>query len=202
MSAVQSHFIKACKSLTEYRHHQPLLSIMILLTELRKHPQSPAAPSFREVIDIIFALCGPSWGLVAVVGDVVRQRPLTEGGSESWDLLWRFRSRAWRAAGLDPQELWTREQALESLYKSYDEAQQEFLPGPPLHAPEGNEGFDFSAATLAETSQTLGTGLVDPNTPMPNVDMSFWDQASVQRANTLYSGLFSQDAGLASHLKR
>jgi hypothetical protein len=56
---------------------------MTLLTELRKNPRSPASSSFREVIDIIFALCGPDGGIAAVVGDVMRPRPLTEGGSES-----------------------------------------------------------------------------------------------------------------------
>lgn len=151
---------------------------MTLLTELRKNPRSPSSSSFREVIDIIFALCGPSGGLVAVVGDVARPRPLTEGGSESWDLLWRFRSRAWRAAGLDPHVLWTREQALESLYKSYGEWQQEYLRDSAMHVPEHAENFDVGEPTPAGTSYALGTGLVDPNTsmPMPNVDMSFWDQ--------------------------
>jgi hypothetical protein len=155
---------------------------MTLLTELRKNPRSTASPSYREVIDIVFALLGPGGGLVAVVRDVMRQRPLTEGGSESWDLLWRFRSRAWRAAGLDPHVLWTREQALENLYKAYDDEQQQYGQGSQMHAPERAASFDFdayNAATPAEaSSHTMGTGLVDPNTPlpMPNVDMSFWDQ--------------------------
>jgi hypothetical protein len=152
---------------------------MTLLTDLRRNPRSPGSSSFREVIDIIFALCGPSGGLVAVVGDVMRPRPLTEGGSESWDLLWRFRSRAWRAAGLDPHVLWTREQALESLYKAYDEAQQEpHVQDADMPVPGLAQSSGFSESTPAGTSHTLGTGLLDLNTPvpMPNVDMSFWDQ--------------------------
>jgi hypothetical protein len=98
------------------------------------------------------------------------------------DLLWRFRSRAWRAAGLDPHVLWTREQALESLYKAYDEAQQEYLQQAEMNFPERPGSFYFGEPTPAATSQTLGTGLVDPNTPvpMPNVDMSFWDQMIVE----------------------
>lgn len=123
----------------------------------------------------------------------MRQRPLTEGGSESWDLLWRVRSRAWRAAGLDPHVLWTREQALESLYKSYDEAQQEHAPDFQSHVPESCEMFDFSATPPAGTSQGASTaGLVDPNTPapMPNIDVSFWDQVSIREANFVFRGRF------------
>ena len=47
-----------------------------------------------------------------------------------------------------------------------------------MHVPEHAENFDVGEPTPAGTSYALGTGLVDPNTsmPMPNVDMSFWDQ--------------------------
>lgn len=125
----------------------------------------------------------------------MRQRPLTEGGSESWELLWRFRSRAWRAAGLDPHVLWTREQALENLYKAYDEAQQEHASDFQIPGPECGEIFDFSAATPAVTSQAPGTtGLVDPNAPvpMPNVDTSFWDQVGIREAHLSFPRLFHE----------
>ena len=170
---LQSHF-----SDTMGRIYQPLLALMTLLTELRRNPRSPASASFREVIDIIFALCGPGGGLVAVVNDVMRSRPLNEGGSESWDLLWKFRSRAWRAAGLDPHVLWTREQALETIYKDYDQSQLDHLrPSPPFttQVPERIESIDHIAVTPGAMSPHLGSGPLNPM-PMANVDQSFWDQ--------------------------
>jgi hypothetical protein len=75
--------------------------------------------------------------------------------------------------------LWTREQALESLYKAYDEAQQEpHVQDADMPVPGLAQSSGFSESTPAGTSHTLGTGLLDLNTPvpMPNVDMSFWDQ--------------------------
>ena len=68
----------------------------------------------RQAIDIAFALCGPNGGIVAGGGASNRlmKRPLTEGGQEVWDYFRRLRAKAWQKAGLDPDIVWTREQAI------------------------------------------------------------------------------------------
>ena len=86
-------------------NHQPLHAIMVLLTEVDKFPFSPEAESCRFVIDEAFALCGPEGGMTGTRGRAGPSRPLSEGGKESWDLMNRLRTRAWKKAGLDPHAM-------------------------------------------------------------------------------------------------
>lgn len=120
----QSFLIKCAQmvSLDEFAHfhwswpgnHQPLHATMILLIDLIQKPNSSTAARSVQVIDIIFALNGPTGGLVAGSGNAknLAQRQLNEGGREAWEYLRRLRVRAWLKGGLDPDVVWTRQQAV------------------------------------------------------------------------------------------
>lgn len=96
-------------------NHQPLHATMILLIDLIQTPNSPSAAASIQVIDIVFALSGPSGGLVAGPSSVadLTDRSLNEGGREAWSYLRRLRVRAWLKSGLDPNVIWTRKAAIE-----------------------------------------------------------------------------------------
>jgi len=87
---------------------------MILLLHLVRGPDGEDARETRKAIDIAFALCGSNGGIVAGGSDPEKltKRPLTEGGQEAWDYFKRLRAKAWQKAGLDPDIVWTREQAV------------------------------------------------------------------------------------------
>ncbi|KAF2167530.1 hypothetical protein M409DRAFT_22337 [Zasmidium cellare ATCC 36951] len=96
-------------------NHQPLHAITVLLVDLLRNPHSPLSPSSRRIVDVTFALCGPSGGVVAssTSRTATVARPLTEGGREAWEALSRLRRKAWGRCGWDADEVWTRERAIE-----------------------------------------------------------------------------------------
>nr|POE87925.1 putative transcriptional regulatory protein [Quercus suber] len=137
------------------QNHQPLHALMIILLDLIESPGSPAAPRSRDIVDCIFALSGPDGGLVAGAAspETMRDRPLTEGGSRTWEYFRRLRIKAWQTSGLDSSQLrWTREQAV----RHYNNAPELDIAPPDLayrsqiglESPEGaqsseNEGREF-----------------------------------------------------------
>lgn len=92
-------------------NHQPLHAMIIVLHFLIDHPSAQAADECRRAIDFILALHEKSHGLVAGSHRPAPTRPVSQEASESWALLLRLRTRAWAAAGLDPEVLWTRQEA-------------------------------------------------------------------------------------------
>jgi len=87
-------------------------------------PDSPARSETQYVIDLIFALHRPTHNASISTTDPGDIR--IDGRSETWEYLHRLRSRAWRAASLDPGSIWTRQQAVTTAlndpqdYADYD----------------------------------------------------------------------------------
>lgn len=75
------------------------------------------------MVDLIFALLGPTGGLVAgtVTVNHPLKRTLSEGGNVSWNYMRELRTKAWQIAGLDPDSIWTRGDALHYLDLSVGE---------------------------------------------------------------------------------
>ena len=100
--------------LESYRWHwpgtlHPMHAAMIVLVDVYARPHSTEAPRCRALIDKIFSLSDPEYGIVGGENGVSTQRPLREGGSDAWDLLRDLRRSGWRKAGLDDNVLWTEE---------------------------------------------------------------------------------------------
>lgn len=96
-----------------------------LLNHLLRSPNDPSAAQLRDTVDLIFALNGRDGGIIPRSEEYSgwSSRPLTEGGREAWDYLRRLRTRAWRKAGLDPDIVWARNQALQACNSSSEVAQ-------------------------------------------------------------------------------
>ena len=95
-------------------NHQPLHAVTILLMDLMKTPDATYASQSRLMIDLIFALMGPTGGLVAGSGTEAEivDRPLSEAGQEAWIYLRRLKVNVWVKCGWDPNILWSREEAI------------------------------------------------------------------------------------------
>lgn len=93
--------------------HQPLHSIMALLTDLEENPSDPLAAETRKLIDLALCICGESGdnGIVSMEDGHTTPRPLHDGGSRSWDFIRRERDRIWEKHGLDPSILTCPEKA-------------------------------------------------------------------------------------------
>lgn len=92
----------------------PMHAAVIVLVDLYQRPGSVEAPRSRELIDQVFSLSAPENGIVGGPNGVTAQRPLREGGVETWDMLRGLRSAAWQKAGLDPTVLWTQADQVET----------------------------------------------------------------------------------------
>ena len=91
-------------------NHQPLHALMMLLKEVDRDPYSMGADTARTIVDQAIALCGPGGGITSEEEGRLVPRPLTEGGSEAWDLVKRLRARAWSKVGLNTDFRTTREE--------------------------------------------------------------------------------------------
>jgi hypothetical protein len=163
-------------------NHQPLHAIMILLLDLVQTPDGENAQESRRAIDVAFALCGPNGGIVAGGGaaDRLMKRPLTEGGQEAWVYFRRLRAKAWQKAGLDPDIVWTRAQAVQYCNQQ-PEPEMVTEDAGPMWSPsasmvEGFEHLDAGVAAAEFEVQGLARGALSP----PNIDcktcLLFWRQ--------------------------
>lgn len=91
----------------------PMHAALIVLVDLYERPCSVEAPRSRELVDKMFSLATPQFGIVGGPNGVTAQRPLREGGIEAWDMLRGLRSAAWQRAGLDPTVLWSEDDQVE-----------------------------------------------------------------------------------------
>jgi hypothetical protein len=82
---------------------------MMLLHGIGGRPNDPNLKLSCTLVDQVMALCGPQGGITASDDDEIMARPLTEGGSEAWNLVRRLRSKLWARLGLDPNILPPRE---------------------------------------------------------------------------------------------
>ncbi|GIZ48278.1 hypothetical protein CKM354_001134600 [Cercospora kikuchii] len=87
--------------------HQPLHSIMALITDLEDHPNDPEAVETRKLVDLAIYKCigSDDCGIVSHEDGNPDPRPLHPGGTQAWRFLRRARDRAWEMAGLDPSIL-------------------------------------------------------------------------------------------------
>ncbi|KAI7316369.1 hypothetical protein KC315_g10795 [Hortaea werneckii] len=100
--------------------HQPLHSILALITELEEHPEGTWARETRRLVDLGLRMCADGEGkggevcegIVSMEGEEVDSRTVgTEGGGglAGGDGVWRFIRRArddvWEKAGLDSRIL-------------------------------------------------------------------------------------------------
>ena len=98
--------------------HQPLHSILALITELEEHPEGTWARETRRLVDLGLRMCADGEGkggevcegIVSMEGEEVDSRSAgTEGGVTGGEGVWRFIRRArddvWEKAGLDSRIL-------------------------------------------------------------------------------------------------
>jgi hypothetical protein len=85
--------------------YQPLQATAIILADLIKNPNTDEALRSRTVVDRLFSLIGPD-GFGSQT-DPRSKRNLSPAGQEAWQMLRSLRKQAWRAAGLDPDFVWT-----------------------------------------------------------------------------------------------
>lgn len=117
-------------------NHQPLHAITILLMDLLSTP-APAANSVclasKQVLDLIYALCAPEGGIIGTDDLHYRNRPLTQGGKEAWDLLRRLRNKTWAHAGWDVNVVWSRERAV--AFCNHEDHIEDFPTPPGVQSP-------------------------------------------------------------------
>ncbi|KAF2092461.1 hypothetical protein NA57DRAFT_82315 [Rhizodiscina lignyota] len=181
--------------------YQPLHAIMILIREVDKDPYGPGSRDAREIVDEAMALCDPDGsGITYFDGSKLLGRPLTEGGHEAWELIWRLRARAWTKANVDPDVLFTREEVLErakerasrqiGFAEGEDESERQArlaaqrergiailegrIPGPSEEARAQSVATSIGAApSLGQTSQA--DLIVPGGGPTPNIDWAEWE---------------------------
>lgn len=160
---------------------------MILLMDLIQSPTGSTASESRTVIDVIFALCSPSGGLIAGAGidRKIMKRPLTEGGKEAWETLRRLRIKAWQKADLDPDIMWTREQALQHCAASSEPVVNTSPDWP--QDPSGTS----SAAPEMQGYEAIGDMMMSPQ----NIDWSYVDAVLEGNQMDLDLGLGQPEPG-------
>ena len=140
--------------------------MMILLVDLIETPEAPYASYSRRVIDIIFALLGPTGGLVANA-----KRPLTGRERETWEYLRRLRNRAWQECGVNTDLTWTRKQAVEHCNNSSEPPVLVPDPGPMWSQTSPGMSEDMGAFLESTTAGFEGMG--DVMMSPPNIDFSY-----------------------------
>jgi hypothetical protein len=150
-------------------NHQPLHSLMMLLHGIGCRPNDPNLKSSCTIVDQVLALCGPQGGITASDDDELMARPLTEGGSEAWNLVRRLRCKLWASLGFDPNVLPPREDVRRNVQQQIAAFNSS---GGVLHLqtplPEGQMG-SYGGQALANT-----TGLESaPGTVLPDSMTAF-----------------------------
>lgn len=97
--------------------HQPLHSIMTLITDLEDSPVHPLAFSTRQLVDLALTMRrgNEEHGITACENDVPRARPLLNNGSELWRYIRCLRDQVWENAGLDAN-IWTCPPSAEDIH--------------------------------------------------------------------------------------
>lgn len=100
--------------------HQPLHSILALITDLEDNPEDPLAGETRKLVDLGLLMCENSrnGGIVSSEGDYLDSRPPGDGGEEAWEFIRRARDEVWEKAGLDSTVLRCPERADEINFGS------------------------------------------------------------------------------------
>lgn len=93
--------------------HQPLHSILALVTELEEHPGDPLAGETRKLVDLALAMCESSGdgGISSHEDGHIDLRPLTDSGIEAWKIIRKARDEVWEKSGLDSNSLYCPESA-------------------------------------------------------------------------------------------
>lgn len=138
---------------------------MLLLTDLVETPGSAYATYSRQMIDLIFALLGPSGGVVASF----MKRPLINGGHESWKYLWQLRRKAWQKCRMDPDDLWTREQAVLFCKNQELAHRSEIRPHSSWNQASPQDMEQFSGLEISPDSQMVGDVMT------PSIDWEYLD---------------------------
>lgn len=93
--------------------HQPLHSMLALISELEDSPEDSLANENRQLVDLGLSMCEISNGdgIASFEGDCVDTRLLSSGGIEAWKLIRKTRDEVWEKSGLDSNILYCPESA-------------------------------------------------------------------------------------------
>lgn len=127
--------------------HQPLHSILVLVTELEDFPHDPLSAETRKLVDLGLSMCESSGdgGITSTEGGHVDSRPLTNGGFEAWKIIRRARDEVWEKSGLDSNSLYCPESAADI---DFDAAQRPDQSLPDGFRPGLDASLDFLNPTL------------------------------------------------------
>lgn len=162
-------------------NHQPIHALATLLVDLIQDPHSEHAEKYREAVNIVFAMLGPTGGLLPETKlDTPGPRPLTEGGEEVWLFIRRLRSKAWRCADIDPGIVWTRKHAVHWLNNLLADGNitSPMTTGskPPQASQDTSHNEEQVETPLSNWRQNLDE--FDLNTPLPDQSFlaNFWNE--------------------------
>lgn len=93
--------------------HQPLHSILALITELEECPDDPLADASRQLVDLGLLMCESSnrRGITSAEDNHSNTRLLSSSGVEAWNLIKRARDEVWEKLGLDADVFYCPESA-------------------------------------------------------------------------------------------
>ena len=102
------------------------------------------------------------------------KRPLSDG-QETWEYLRRLRTKAWNLAGIDPDIVWTREQAIQYCNNPNDPQMlfsEDLGPMWNQASPEMLEDMEgLSVSHTGPAFEPMGDVVMSP----PNIDWSYLD---------------------------
>lgn len=149
--------------------HQPLHSIMALITDLDEAPNPSFVKETRQLVDLALSMCGgdgSSAGVISTEDGEPDMRPLQDsGGQEIWNFIRRARDKCWERAGLDPDELHCPPNVRQIVFPGFapSENTQELLQSPPegdwSHVSFTNEEWAFLNQTTLDLDWELNTHL-------------------------------------------
>lgn len=116
--------------------HQPLHSILALITELEDFPNDPLASETRKLVDLGLSMCESSrnGGIASREGAFVDSRLLSDGGFEAWDFIRKARDEVWEKSGLDSNALYCPETAEEINFERATHPPQPSHSAQPPHS--------------------------------------------------------------------
>lgn len=147
---------------------------MILLNELLQRPAAPFAHRARTIVDVVFTLTGRSNDTAAGQDKIHSSSAGNSNGGEGevWQSLGRLRSKAWRAADIDPELTWTRPEAIsvcDELYKGMMDPHQPHVGS--------DDAMDLAtgADEAGEMPSNFWEGMSDPETGLGHFSLSARD---------------------------
>lgn len=129
---------------------------MILLNEVERYPNAIFAKPIIRVLQAIFAFISRQHGFTPSLNPSQNSKftaLLEEGGSATWEYLWRLRAKIFRAADMDPSYIWSREQASTFCrdFSNRDCTLEDYEP----HANEPEEAVYGIDADFSDHDRTL-----------------------------------------------